>query len=252
MLSGSLTKVSKSYYVILTACLPQPTFRHLQSERTGMMASHLPRSLTAACRVMMALPPPRGIIRSQKVFPPLKREVELLSLYIWTFTQGGSYVDHRDARPQHWRRLWESLIQSPAKMATPSRSLSSAREEEDNSEWRQAIERRPLASERQMQALLQKTTRLREENVVSRIQASSTGPPRRQCSRGQVSNSRPVSESIYLGTAGAILKHVTLDHMSDTRPCTKLPMRKAQTLLISQQKDNATKNPSCQTQCARG
>ncbi|KAL6312226.1 hypothetical protein AAG906_020255 [Vitis piasezkii] len=31
----------------------------------------------------------------------------------------------RDARPQHWRRLWEhSLIQSPAKMTTPSGSSS--------------------------------------------------------------------------------------------------------------------------------
>ncbi|KAL6318487.1 hypothetical protein AAG906_000565 [Vitis piasezkii] len=31
-----------------------------------MMASRFPRSLTAARRVMMALPPPRGIITSQK------------------------------------------------------------------------------------------------------------------------------------------------------------------------------------------
>ena len=97
-----------------------------------------------------------------------------------------------------------SLIQSSAKMATPSRSRSSAREKEDNSEWRQAIERRQLASERKMQALLQETARLREENVVLRIQASSTGPPCRQRSRGQVANSRPDPESIYPGTAGAI------------------------------------------------
>ena len=118
-----------------------------------MMASHLPRSLTAARRVMMALPPPRGIMTSQKVSLPLKREAELLALYKdlhtrrkvsllylekgqlpdlsihdWQnhrrvcpdtlsgyFLQGqlnqnsilvesvrpfGSYVDHRDARPQ--------------------------------------------------------------------------------------------------------------------------------------------------------
>ena len=117
----------------------------------------------------------------------------------------GSYVDHRDARPQHWRRLWESsLIQSPAKMATPSKSRSSARGEEDNYEWRQAIEIRQLASEQQMQALLQETARLREENIVLCIQASSTRPPRRQCSRGQVANLRVDPESIYLGTAGAI------------------------------------------------
>ena len=62
-----------------------------------------------------------------------------------------------------------SLIQSPAKMATPSRSRSSGRREEDNFEWRQTIERRQLASERQLKALLQETERLREENAVLRI-----------------------------------------------------------------------------------
>ncbi|RVW67389.1 hypothetical protein CK203_061265 [Vitis vinifera] len=48
--------------------------------------------------------------------------------------------------------------------------------------------------------------RLREENAVLRIQASTSGPPRRQCSRGQVANSRPQQEpeSIYPGTIGAI------------------------------------------------
>ena len=61
----------------------------LQSERTGMMASRLPRSLTAVYRVMMTLPSPRGIMTSQKVFPPLKREAELLTLYKRIFTQGG-------------------------------------------------------------------------------------------------------------------------------------------------------------------
>ncbi|RVW36645.1 hypothetical protein CK203_072894 [Vitis vinifera] len=56
------------------------------------------------------------------------------------------------------------------------RSRSSRKEEEDNFEWRRAIERRQLASERQLQALLQETEKLREENAVLRIQASSTGP----------------------------------------------------------------------------
>ena len=37
-----------------------------------------------------------------------------------------------------------------------------------------------------------------------RIQASSTGPPRGQHSKGQVANSRPEPESIYPKTAGAI------------------------------------------------
>ena len=69
--------------------LPQPTCRHLQSERIEMMANHIPRSLTAARRVMMTLPPLRGIMTSQKVSLPLKKEAELLILYIRTFTQGG-------------------------------------------------------------------------------------------------------------------------------------------------------------------
>ncbi|KAL6310845.1 hypothetical protein AAG906_036902 [Vitis piasezkii] len=78
------------------------------------------------------------------------------------------------------------------------------RGEEDNFEWRKAIEKRQLASEKQLKALLQETERLREENVVLRIQASTSGPPRRQHSRGQVANSRPEPESIYPGSAGAI------------------------------------------------
>ncbi|RVW79884.1 hypothetical protein CK203_041421 [Vitis vinifera] len=39
-------------------------------------------------------------------------------------------------------------------MATPSRSRSSGRGEEDNFEWRQTIEKRQLASERQLKALI--------------------------------------------------------------------------------------------------
>ena len=89
-------------------------------------------------------------------------------------------------------------------MATPSRIRSSGRREEDNFEWRQAIERRQLASERQLKVLLQETERLREENAVLRIQASTSGPHRRQHSRGQVANSRPEPESIYPGTTGVI------------------------------------------------
>ncbi|RVW82785.1 hypothetical protein CK203_046957 [Vitis vinifera] len=91
-------------------------------------------------------------------------------------------------------------------MATPSRSHSSGRGEEDDFEWRQTIEKRQLTSERQLKAILQETERLREENVVLCIQASTSGPPRRQRSRGQVANSRPQQEpeSIYPGTTGVI------------------------------------------------
>ncbi|RVX19897.1 hypothetical protein CK203_005315 [Vitis vinifera] len=74
----------------------------------------------------------------------------------------------------------------------------------DNLEWRQAIEKRQLASEKQLRALLQETVRLREENAVLRIQASTSGPPRRQRSRGQVANSRPEPESIYPGSIGTV------------------------------------------------
>ncbi|RVW96074.1 hypothetical protein CK203_027638 [Vitis vinifera] len=63
-----------------------------------------------------------------------------------------------------------------------------------------------VGKRRQLKALLQETERLREENAVLRIQASTSGPPRRQRSRGQVANSRPQQEpeSIYPGTTGAI------------------------------------------------
>ncbi|RVW72177.1 hypothetical protein CK203_061824 [Vitis vinifera] len=87
-------------------------------------------------------------------------------------------------------------------MATPSRSRSSVRE--DNSEWRQAIERRQLASERQLKVLLQETERLREEKRRYYASSFNIRPPRRQRSRGQVANSRPEPESIYPGTTGVI------------------------------------------------
>ncbi|RVW70216.1 hypothetical protein CK203_051480 [Vitis vinifera] len=50
-------------------------------------------------------------------------------------------------------------------MATPSQSRSSGREEEDNHEWRQAIEKRQLASEKQLKALLQETERLGKKTL---------------------------------------------------------------------------------------
>ena len=96
-LSGSLTKVSKSYYVIPTACHgPHSAACRAKGQGWWQVTSHdlwqprrLPRSLSTARRVMMALPPPRGIMTSQKVSLPLKRKTELLTLYIWTFIQGG-------------------------------------------------------------------------------------------------------------------------------------------------------------------
>ena len=119
----------------------------------------------------------------------------------------GNYVDHQEHEALTLTSfVGKSLIQSPAKMVTSSRSSSSGRGEEDNFEWRRAIERRQLASERQLQALFQETEKLREENAVLRIQASSTGPLHRQRSRGQIANSRPEPESIYPGTTEAVPK----------------------------------------------
>ncbi|KAL6342588.1 hypothetical protein AAG906_012447 [Vitis piasezkii] len=99
---------------------------------------------------MMTPPPPRGIIMSQKS-PIIKEEASFDTIYKDLHTRrklrGSSGRKASTLAPS----VGSSLIQSPAKMATPSRSRSSAREEEDNSEWRQAIERRQLR-ERQMQA----------------------------------------------------------------------------------------------------
>ncbi|RVW77300.1 hypothetical protein CK203_050122 [Vitis vinifera] len=108
-------------------------------------------------------------------------------------------------------------------MATPSQSLSSGKEEEDNSEWRQAIERRQLASERQLKALIQETERLREENAVLRIQASTSGSPRHQRSRGQVANSRPEPESIYLGTTRVIPEAYNVRPHEPHKPMPRAP-----------------------------
>ncbi|RVW98474.1 hypothetical protein CK203_026766 [Vitis vinifera] len=104
---------------------------------------------------MMALSPPRGIITSQKSLPTIKEGGRAsVTIYMDLHTRrklrGSSGRKASTLAPS----VGNSLIQSPANMDTPFRSHSSAREEEDNSEWRQAIERRQLASERQVQALL--------------------------------------------------------------------------------------------------
>ncbi|KAJ9678002.1 hypothetical protein PVL29_022782 [Vitis rotundifolia] len=113
-------------------------------------------------------------------------------------------------------------------MSTPSRSLSSARGEEENYfEWRRAMERRQLESERQMQTLLQETAKLKEENAVLRIQASSTGPPCGQHSRGQEANSRPNPESIYPRTAGAIPETYNVRPQEPCTPAHQAPQEES-------------------------
>ncbi|RVW41915.1 hypothetical protein CK203_081559 [Vitis vinifera] len=86
--------------------------------------------------------------------------------------------------------------------------------------------------------------RLREENVVLRIQASTSGPPRRQHSKGQVANSRPQQEPepIYPGTTRAILGACNVRPHEPHTPMPELPVRKAHTLLTFQRKDNATED----------
>ena len=68
-------------------------------------------------------------------------------------------------------------------------------------DWRETMERRQQESERQVQALLQETKRLTEENDVLRIQVSLSGPPRDQRPRGQGKNSKHNQEATYPGNA---------------------------------------------------
>ncbi|RVW83287.1 hypothetical protein CK203_039658 [Vitis vinifera] len=108
-----------------------------------------------------------------------------------------------------------------------------------------AIERRQLASERQLKALLQETERLREENAVLRIQASTSGPPRRQRSRGQVANSRPQQEpeSIYPGTTGAIPGACNVRPHEPRTPMPRAPREESSDSTHFSAKDNVIKNP---------
>ena len=69
-------------------------------------------------------------------------------------------------------------------------------------DWRKIMERWQLESERQMQALLQETRRLREKNDVLRIQVSSSGPPHDQWWRDQGANSRLNLGAAYPETTG--------------------------------------------------
>ncbi|KAL6323310.1 hypothetical protein AAG906_029317 [Vitis piasezkii] len=82
-------------------------------------------------------------------------------------------------------------------MSTPSKSRSSAMGNEDYFNWCESMERCQHESERQMQALLHETRRLREENEVLLIQVSSSGPSRSRRPRSQRSNSRQNEEAMY-------------------------------------------------------
>ena len=92
-LSRSLTEVSKSYTLsqqpAMTHVPPPAELKDKVKWQQVTSHDHLPRSLSAARRVMMALPPPNVIITTQNISLPLKRESKLLMLYISTFTQRG-------------------------------------------------------------------------------------------------------------------------------------------------------------------
>ena len=82
-------------------------------------------------------------------------------------------------------------------MSTPSRSCSFARGKEGYFEWRDNMERQQRENERQVQALLQETRRLRAENDVLRIQVSSEPPcyqqPRNSCFNQEAMHPRDAS-----------------------------------------------------------
>ncbi|KAL6328428.1 hypothetical protein AAG906_034572 [Vitis piasezkii] len=86
-------------------------------------------------------------------------------------------------------------------MSTPSRSRSSAMGNEGYFDWCATVEIRQRESEQQVQALLQETRRLREENDVLHIQVSSSGPPCSRQPRSQRANSRQNEEVTYPGKA---------------------------------------------------
>ncbi|KAL6321395.1 hypothetical protein AAG906_016493 [Vitis piasezkii] len=132
-------------------------------------------------------------------------------------------------------------------MATPSRSRSSGRKEDDDLEWRKIIERRQLASERQLKALLQETERLREENGVLRIRLQHRGLLVASVRR-PVANSRPEPESIYPGSAGAIPGACNVRPHEPHTPMPRAPREESSTQSFLA-KDNVIENLSCRVQC---
>ncbi|RVW70507.1 hypothetical protein CK203_056144 [Vitis vinifera] len=111
-------------------------------------------------------------------------------------------------------------------MATPSQSRSSGREEEDNHEWRQAIEKRQLASEKQLRALLQETERLREEKRCVTHSSLNIRTSSSSALKGQVANSRPEPESIYPGSTGAVPGTYNARPHEPRTPMPRAPVRK--------------------------
>ncbi|RVW58048.1 hypothetical protein CK203_106956 [Vitis vinifera] len=138
----------------------------------------------------------------------------------------GNYVDHQRCEYQHWRRLGE----------------------DDNFEWRLAIERRQLASERQLKALLQETEKLREEKRCVMHPGFNIGGPSTSAFEGPSSKLRPQQEpeSIYPGTTGAIPGACDARPHEPRTPMPRAPREESSDSTHFQQKDNVIKNLSCQ------
>ncbi|RVW25961.1 hypothetical protein CK203_098036 [Vitis vinifera] len=111
------------------------------------MASHLPRFLTATCRVMMILPSPQGHHDKPKSLPTIKEGSRTSD----TIKKG---IHVKRKRASHWQLRGSlgrkastlapfvgSFAQLTVKMSTPSKSCSSARGYEGYFEWREAMKR---------------------------------------------------------------------------------------------------------------
>ncbi|KAJ9682800.1 hypothetical protein PVL29_018678 [Vitis rotundifolia] len=118
-------------------------------------------------------------------------------------------------------------------MSTPSRSRSSAMGDEGYFDWRESMERRHQENERQVQALLQETRRLREENDILGIQVSSSSPPHKKTRRPHTSRAQGFS---LINSKGNLGKD---PHLPARRHRMKAP-----TLLASPQKGDSIGSPN--------
>ncbi|RVW20970.1 hypothetical protein CK203_055237 [Vitis vinifera] len=103
--------------------LPQPALPAYRAKRLDDGKSSLPQSLTAACRIMMALPPSKHHHDKLKSLPTIKKDKapgtikrphtikegkrKETSSSIEETRASGSYSGPSNASPQHWPCLWE-------------------------------------------------------------------------------------------------------------------------------------------------
>ncbi|RVW16114.1 hypothetical protein CK203_074331 [Vitis vinifera] len=115
-------------------------------------------------------------------------------------TIGGNCVDRQGLEVSTLapsvRKFCFHLIQSLAKMATPPKAIHPIGKGIDDCEWRKTIERRQLASERQLKALLQEIERLKEKKRCITYPGFDIRPPRRQRSRGQATRAWEIKSPV--------------------------------------------------------